>query len=113
MSNIDPRWAGIDFDKVNAELRDYRDQITLLRSFIDQTQPIHANAQGYVEGTAAGYDDTRVKPDAALVHQVAQSLINLADQAGQVVTIERTPRKPLAMGSTDYLVSVWPKVKRS
>jgi hypothetical protein len=102
MSNIDHRWAGIDFDKVNAELRDYRDQITLLRSYIDQTQPVQANAQGYVDGSAP-------IPDAALVHQVAHSLINLADQAGQVVTIERTPRKPLAMGHADYLVSVRPK----
>lgn len=98
---IDPRWAGIDFDKVNAELRDYRDQITLLRSYIDQMQPVQANAQGYVDGSTP-------IPDAALVHQVAQSLINLADQAGQVVTIERTPRKPLAMGHADYLVSVRP-----
>jgi hypothetical protein len=101
MNNIDARWAGIDFDKVNAELRDYRDQITLLRSYIDQTQPVQANAQGYVDGSAP-------IPDAALVHQEAHSLINLADQAGQVVTIERTPRKPLAMGHADYLVSVRP-----
>jgi len=31
--SIDPRWAGIDYDKVNAELRDYRDQVERLRTY--------------------------------------------------------------------------------
>lgn len=51
---IDPRWADIDFDKVNAELRGMRDQIALLRSYIDRTQPVVADADGYVQPQAQG-----------------------------------------------------------
>ena len=58
-------------------------------------------------------DQPRIKPDAALVHQIAQGLIYIADEADQVVTVERISRKPLAMGNVDYQVSVWPKVKRA
>lgn len=46
---IDPRWADIDFDKVNAEMRDLRDQVGRLQAHIDRTQPVQANAEGYVE----------------------------------------------------------------
>lgn len=49
---IDPRWADIDFDKVNAELRDLRAQVGRLQAHIDSTQPVVANAQGYVEPQA-------------------------------------------------------------
>lgn len=47
-TNIHPRWANIDFDKVNADMRDMRAQIQLLQAHIDRTQPIQANADGYV-----------------------------------------------------------------
>jgi hypothetical protein len=44
---IDTRWAGIDFDRLNAEMRDMRDQIGRLQAHIDKTQPIKENAEGY------------------------------------------------------------------
>lgn len=44
---IDPRWAGIDFDKLNAEMRDMRDQIGRLQAHIDRTQQIKADTDGY------------------------------------------------------------------
>lgn len=56
----------------------------------------------------ASGDEPVTKPDAALVHQVAQGLIFIADEAGMVVTVERTPRQPLAMGHADYVVEVRP-----
>ena len=49
---IDPRWADIDFDKVNAELRDLRAQVGRLQAHIDRTQPVVTNAEGYVQPTA-------------------------------------------------------------
>lgn len=54
--DTDPRWAGIDFDLVNAELRDYRSQIEHLRAQIGSLAPVVANADGYVDaelGSAA------------------------------------------------------------
>lgn len=53
-TNIDPRWADIDFDKVNAELRDLRAQVGRLQAHIDRTQPVVANADGYVQPQAQG-----------------------------------------------------------
>ena len=49
---IDPRWADIDFDKVNAELRDLRAQVGRLQAHIDRTQPVMAGADGYVQPDA-------------------------------------------------------------
>lgn len=60
-----------------------------------------------------GPNEPRFEPDADLVHQVAKGLIFIAEEAGQVITIERTPRRPLAMGNADYLVSVRPKRERT
>ncbi len=51
---IDPRWADIDFDKVNAELRDLRAQVGRLQAHIDRTQPVVAGADGYVQPQAQG-----------------------------------------------------------
>ena len=53
-TNIDPRWADIDFDKVNAELRDLRAQGGRLQAHIDRTQPVVAGADGYVQPQAQG-----------------------------------------------------------
>lgn len=49
--SIDARWADIDFDKVNADMRDMQAQIERLQAHIERSQPIEANAQGYVETT--------------------------------------------------------------
>lgn len=58
-TNIDPRWADIDFDKVNAELRDLRAQVGRLQDFINRFQPVQAGADGYVQpdqqGEASGF----------------------------------------------------------
>jgi hypothetical protein len=53
ISTIDPRWADRDFDKVNAEMRDLRDQVGRLQAHIDSTQPIRADEQGYVSPALA------------------------------------------------------------
>jgi hypothetical protein len=55
-TNIDERWADIDFDKLNAEMRDLRDQVGRLQAHIDRTQPVQAGADGYVqeEGVCKG-----------------------------------------------------------
>lgn len=81
---IDPRWADIDFDKVNAELRDLRDQVGRLQAHIDRTQPVQANADGYVEpasetefciGVCEGLDERKHR-DAAF-ESVRQRLVKL------------------------------------
>lgn len=51
-------------------------------------------------------------PDARRhVMQLARMLILTANETGQVVTIERAPRRPLESGNFDYVVSVDPKRK--
>jgi hypothetical protein len=57
ISHIDPRWADIDFDKVNAELRDLRAQVGRLQAHIDRTQPVAANAEGYVEAPTQAHGE--------------------------------------------------------
>jgi len=47
------------------------------------------------------------------IHRSAKELIDLADSLGKVVTIERTPLHPLAMGHADYEVHVREKRVRS
>lgn len=42
----------------------------------------------------------------SVVHEAARQLVDLAEGLGQVVTIERTPLYPLAMGNAEYLVAV-------
>ena len=48
-ADIDPRWAGVDFEAVNADIRSYQKQIARLRELI---QPPEAGADGYVEFSA-------------------------------------------------------------
>lgn len=43
-----------------------------------------------------------------LVHEAAQRLIELANLAGLVVTIERQPLQPLAMGHAEYVIETRP-----
>lgn len=57
INNIDPRWADIDFDKVNAELRDLRAQVGRLQAHIDRTQPVVAGADGYVEAPTQAHGE--------------------------------------------------------
>lgn len=47
-------------------------------------------------------------PTPTTVQQAANELIALAYRAGQVVTIERRPLKPLAMGNAEYVVDIRP-----
>lgn len=51
--------------------------------------------------------------DGDRIHRSAKQLIDQADSLGKVVTIERTPLYPLAMGHAEYLVSVREKRVRS
>ena len=44
-----------------------------------------------------------------MIAKVAQAVILAADQAGFVVTIERRPLQPLAMGHTEPVVTIWGK----
>ncbi len=44
-----------------------------------------------------------------ILQRKAHYLVDLAAAAGYVLTIERRPRQPLAMGNYDLEVSVWPK----
>lgn len=44
----------------------------------------------------------------AMVHDAAQRLVELANLAGLVVTIERRPQQPLAMGHAEYVIETRP-----
>ena len=49
------------------------------------------------------------KPDPAdLVIQAAQRLLEVANLAGLIVTIERRPLLPLAMGHNEYVIETRP-----
>lgn len=65
-STIDPRWADIDFDRTDAEMRDMRAQIERLQAHIDRTQPISTNSEGYVESTKNADAKTLLESAAAL-----------------------------------------------
>lgn len=43
---------------------------------------------------------------------LAEELLDQAEAAGKVVTIELAPHQPLAMGNYEARVNIWPKVQR-
>lgn len=47
-------------------------------------------------------------PGQDAVHEMALGLISLAQRVGVVVTIERQPLKPLAMGHAEYVIETRP-----
>lgn len=47
-------------------------------------------------------------PDKAAVMNLAHHLTQVAAQAGLIVTIERLPLKPLAMGNCCYEIATYP-----
>ena len=47
-------------------------------------------------------------PTADSVHDMAEQLVQHAQRAGLIVTIERRPLKPLAMGHEEYVIETRP-----